>query len=154
MSTAFQVFNKQINGLILGREVHRATTLNAGVFRIISSTGKILPGKTQRINVFCCPIGVKRYEETVLITLKEGNMQGRKGESLLLTVDGAVPNVNLDDARYLFQEIYVADTFNITDDVHQVRLLLTQISFDCEINTFTDGPFLPLYNRRGKSILW
>lgn len=108
----------------------RPTTLTAGVFRIISSTGRIEPGKTQRINVYCVPNIVQKFEETVMIILKEGNAQERKGKPLLLTVDGAVPNVNLDDCRYIFQEVYVVETYNTADEIKQVGLFLKSIVFE------------------------
>lgn len=104
----------------LCREVKRVTELKAGVFRIVSSTGKIDAGKTERIKVFCIPTDVHKFEETLLLFITGGNGEDKKGKSFLLTVEGAVPNINLDDFAFVFQEVYVVDTYNNIADAKQV----------------------------------
>lgn len=99
----------------------RATTLNAGIFKIISSTGKVEPGKIHRIKIYCVPTDVKTYEETLLFSILEGNAQERKGKNLLLTADGAVPHINLDDFRFIFQEVHIVKTYHSIDEIKQVR---------------------------------
>lgn len=98
----------------------RPTILTVGPFKIVSSTGKVDPGKTQRIKICSVPREVKEYNETIMFILKEGSARDRKGKPVTLTTVGAVPNIGLDDYSYIFQELYVVESYDGTDEMKQV----------------------------------
>lgn len=102
------------------REVFRPTTLNVGPFKIISSTGKVDPGKIQRIKIYSIPNDVKEYNETVMFILKDGSAQHKRGKPIYLTCAGSVPNISLEDLQYIFQEVYIVETYDGTNEIKQV----------------------------------
>lgn len=102
------------------KETRRQTTLTVAPFKIVSSTGKVDPGKTQRIKICSLPREVKEYNETVMFILKEGSVKDRKGKPVYLTTVGCVPKIGLDDFSYIFQELHVVESYDGTDEMKQV----------------------------------